>query len=418
MTQRFRFSMRASVAALLAAGAVSVASPAFATDVVWDPGVNATLVNGFAATSSGLSGVIGELQSILSYLMGSTTGGNGLVETIASMNDKLAHANATADQNWAMNDTTDRRRRAETIVAQRRIARADDVGGCEEATAAGGRGAGSAATQASKLSIDADIVAKMTENQNGFTEKAEVLNRANYCSAQDVTNKRPGCSAVGPLPGADIELGTLTTPPTKDAATPTNVTLAAGAQQEAAKAVIRNVVSPVPPQDPPPSAAATPLAAEYFAEANVFRARLSAAADALSNIASIRFANPALAQQTVNGETVGQTWNDPATKAKYAQLFPGQPFPAVPSEWELLRYDVYSRWADATGPDSWQSRVATMTQEETGRETIRLLAEMSRIQMLQVERQDDTNKLLAALLSSDLDPRTRQQLEELRKTIH
>lgn len=59
-----------------------------------------------------------------------------------------------------------------------------------------------------------------------------------------------------------------------------------------------------------------------------------------------------------------------------------------------------------------------MTQEETGRETIRLLAEMSRIQMLQVERQDDTNKILAALLSSDLDPRTRQQLEELRKTIH
>ena len=418
MNQRSRFSMRATAAALLAAGAVSAALPAYATDVVWDPGVNTTLVTGFTSTTSGLSGIIGELQSILSYLMGSTTGGNGLVETIASMNDKLAHANATADQNWAMNDTTDRRRRAETIVAQRRIARADDVGGCEETTAAGGRGAGSAATLASKLSIDADIEAKMTENRNGFTEKAEVLDRANYCSAQDVTNKRPGCSAVGPLPGADIELGTLTTPPTKDASTPTNVTLATGAQQDAAKVVIRNVVSPIPPQDPPPSAAATPLAAEYFAEANVFRARLSAAADALSNIASIRFANPALAQQTVNGETVGQTWNDPATKAKYAQLFPGQPFPAVPSEWELLRYDVYSRWADATGPDSWQSRVATMTQEETGRETIRLLAEMSRIQMLQVERQDDTNKILAALLSSDLDPRTRQQLEELRKTIH
>lgn len=418
MNQRSRFSMRATVAALLAAGAVSAALPAYATDVVWDPGVNTTLVTGFTSTTSGLSGIIGELQSILSYLMGSTTGGNGLVETIASMNDKLAHANATADQNWAMNDTTDRRRRAETIVAQRRIGRADDVGGCEETTAAGGRGAGSAATLASKLSIDADIEAKMTENQSGFTEKAEVLNRAKYCSAQDVTNKRPGCSAVGQLPGADIELGTLTTPPTKDASTPTNVTLAPGAQQDAAKAVIRNVVSPIPPQDPPPSAAATPLAAEYFAEATVFRARLSAAADALSNIASIRFANPALAQQTVNGETVGQTWNDPATKAKYAQLFPGQPFPAVPSEWELLRYDVYSRWADATGPDSWQSRVATMTQEETGRETIRLLAEMSRIQMLQVERQDDTNKILAALLSSDLDPRTRQQLEELRKTIH
>lgn len=413
-----RFSLRATFAALLAAGAVSAASPAYATDVVWDPGVNTTLVTGFTSTNSGLSGIIGELQSILSYLMGSTTGGNGLVETIASMNDKLAHANATADQNWAMNDTTDRRRRAETIVAQRRIARADDVGGCEEVTAAGGRGAGSAATLTSKLSIDADIEAKMTENRNGFTEKAEVLDRATYCSAQDVTNKRPGCSAVGQLPGADIELGTLTTPPTKDASTPTNVTLASGTQQDAAKAVIRNVVSPIPPQDPPPSAAATPLAAEYFAEANVFRARLSAAADALSNIASIRFANPALAQQTVNGETVGQTWNDPATKAKYAQLFPGQPFPAVPSEWELLRYDVYSRWADATGPDSWQSRVATMTQEETGRETIRLLAEMSRIQMLQVERQDDTNKILAALLSSDLDPRTRQQLEELRKTIH
>ena len=187
---------------------------------------NTTLVTGLTSTSSGLSGIIGELQSILSYLLGSTTGGNGLVETIASMNDKLAHANATADQNWAMNDTTDRRRRAETIVAQRRIARADDVGGYEETTAAGGRGVGSAATLASKLSIDADIVAKMTENQNGFTEKAEVLNRANYCSAQDVTNKRPGCSAVGQLPSADIELGTLTTLPTKDASTPTNVTLA------------------------------------------------------------------------------------------------------------------------------------------------------------------------------------------------
>jgi hypothetical protein len=193
---------------------------------VWDPGVNTTLVTGFTSTSSGLSGIIGELQSILSYLLGSTTGGNGLVETIASMNDKLAHANATADQNWAMNDTTDRRRRAETIVAQRRIARADDVGGYEATTAAGGRGVGSAATLASKLSIDADIVAKMTENQNGFTEKAEVLNRANYCSAQDVTNKRPGCSAVGQLPSADIELGTLTTLPTKDASTPTDVTLA------------------------------------------------------------------------------------------------------------------------------------------------------------------------------------------------
>lgn len=120
------------------------------------------------------------------------------------------------------------------------------------------------------------------------------------------------------------------------------------------------------------------------------------------------------------GSTLGSTqganlaWSDAFVKSKYATLFSGTTFPDNPSEWEMLRYEIYSRYADTTGADAWQVKISSADEKETAHEQARMQALDLRLQMLQIERTEDTNILLAALLGQQLQPVDKQMLNHLK----
>lgn len=399
----------------MAASATLVAAPAHALDTVWDPGVNTTLVSGFASTTSAVGSVTAELQSILAYLMGVSNGGNGLVETISSINDKLAHANANGDQQQAFDDTNSRRRMADQMMIQSQLARVPSADGCAETAYAGGRGAAAGGTATSKAGLDQTSITAMTGTHDQLKSMAQiVLSRpsSGFCLSTDVATGRGGCSSQGTMPGADVQTTSLTQGAVVPGQ-PTNQSLTT-AQQKAAQAVINNIATPFPPEQLPSATAEKSVwGGKYLAMMYVMASRASAAVDALTSIASINYANPALAtSSSVNAASgqFGQTWQSAEVKTLYAKLFPNQVYPTNPSEWEMLRYDIFSRYADADGADSWQAKSASFKPEEALREIARMEAIQLRLSELQIERQQDSNKILAALLAQQLQPVTTDSL--------
>ncbi|MBJ3726601.1 hypothetical protein JGC78_24280, partial [Salmonella enterica subsp. enterica serovar Corvallis] len=89
-------------------------------------------------------------------------------------------------------------------------------------------------------------------------------------------------------------------------------------------------------------------------------------------------------------------------------------FPPKPSEWEMLRYEIYSRYADTTGADAWQVKISSSDERETAHGQARMQAIDLRLQMLQIERTEDTNILLAALLGQQLQPVDKVMLNNLK----
>lgn len=87
------------------------------------------------------------------YVMGaSSIYGNGMIETLVSMNDKLAQANITANENQKNSVISNANQAIQEQRMQNILKRIPDANACEEATAAGGRGsAGSTQAQLKQL---------------------------------------------------------------------------------------------------------------------------------------------------------------------------------------------------------------------------------------------------------------------------
>ncbi|MDH1480581.1 hypothetical protein N5E88_13955, partial [Enterobacter cloacae] len=161
---------------------------------------------------------------------------------------------------------------------------------------------------------------------------------------------------------------------------------------------------------------------EYLSAFSSFVARSTAGTNAIDSILAIKKAsNVSVNSRGANiGSSLGSTqganlaWTDTTVKSKYATLFPGATFPDNPSEWEMLRYEIYSRYADTTGADAWQVKISSADEKETAHEQARMQALDLRLQMLQIERTEDTNILLAALLGQQLQPVDKQMLNNLK----
>ncbi|EEY9296686.1 hypothetical protein E9I62_004847, partial [Escherichia coli] len=76
------------------------------------------------------------------YVMGASpqSMGNGMIETLVSMNDKLAQANITANENQKNSVISNANQAIQEQRMQNILKRIPDANACEEATAAGGRG--------------------------------------------------------------------------------------------------------------------------------------------------------------------------------------------------------------------------------------------------------------------------------------
>lgn len=362
------------------------------------------------------------------YLMGFTSG-NGLIETLVSMNDKLAQATITSNENQKNQVLSN----ANQAIQEQRMAsilkRTPSANSCEEVTSAGGRGAASSNTSSAKEALSDSSVNMFTDAKDGKIEsKKNLATRPSIevCSADDVTYGRGGCSSVGQFPDKDKSAGSLTNPPlsTSDANQKKISNQSYSTEQlQIAEAVKRNIIGnlPVEPLNDK-NLENTNEGREFLSAFSSFVSRSTAGTNAIDSILAMKKSSDvAINSRGANiGSGLGSTqganlaWSDKKVKDKYKTLFPGADFPPKPSEWEMLRYEIYSRYADTTGSDAWQVQISSADEKESLREIARMQAIQLRLSMIQIERQEDANIIAAAMIGSQLQPVSKQTLVSLK----
>ena len=209
---------------------------------------------------------------------------------------------------------------------------------------------------------------------------------------------RGGCNTIGQYPDKDKSASSLITPPlSKSDALSNKVSNQSYSveQMEVAEAAKRNLIGNLPVEPLKNNGLEdTTEGREYLSAFSSFVSRSTAGTNAIDSILAMKKAS----NVSVNsrgakiGSTLGSTqganlaWSDASVKSKYATLFPGTTFPDNPSEWEMLRYEIYSRYADTTGADAWQVKISSADEKETAHEQARMQALDLRLQMLQIER--------------------------------
>ncbi|AKK82111.1 hypothetical protein ABY61_12800 [Klebsiella aerogenes] len=365
------------------------------------------------------------------YLMGASpqSMGNGIIETLVSMNDKLAQATITANENQKNAVVSNASQAIQEQRMKNILNRIPDANACEEVTSAGGRGAAGANTSSAKEALSENSVKMFTQANTGINEaKKNIMGRVSIsvCSEDDVKYNRGGCNTIGQYPDKDKSASSLITPPlSKSDALSNKVSNQSYSveQIEVAEAAKRNLIGNLPVEPLKNKGLEdTTEGREYLSAFSSFVSRSTAGTNAIDSVLAMKKAS----NVSVNsrgakiGSTLGSTqganlaWSDASVKNKYATLFPGTTFPDNPSEWEMLRYEIYSRYADTTGADAWQVKISSADEKETAHEQARMQALDLRLQMLQIERTEDTNILLAALLGQQLQPVDKQMLNNLK----
>lgn len=381
--------------------ALAVVAPAWAVYPVTDATLNAQF-SSYASAFSAFSAQQGASNRVMNqyalYMEGGGTG-NGVIELLMAQNNQLAKIEAYNDQFIANKSQQERADKAAEMAAQDNMNRRGavaamagvDTPGCEVVTTGMTAGGAHAASGAARLGSTAAIEQRMTANRGATAAMADLVSaRAPFCSAQDVQNHRPGCGAVGPLPNADIDAGSLSMGAVnKTSPQPTNHTFTPE-QTKAAQAYINNVL-PMPGAQPQGDDANTQAGRLALVQWQRYTARLSTITDTLASIAAMR----------APMETTPEGWDDHADAyGPNGRIFKGQAFPAKPSEMEVLRYAVYEAYQDPKKSAEWESMDPATAQ----REQLRLLAVNARVNLLVADRLEQVAKLLAINDADRLDP--------------
>lgn len=362
------------------------------------------------------------------YLMGFTSG-NGLIETLVSMNDKLAQATISNNENQKNQSLSNANQAIQEQRMQNALKRTPSANACQEVTSSGGRGAAGSGTGAAKQALSDSSVEMFTKAEDPRAEgykntKGRV--DLKVCSAEDVTYNRGGCSTIGQYPDKDKSATSLTAPPLSQSdANNQKVPNQSytDEQLKIAETVKRNLIGnlPVEPINDK-ELENTSEGREFLSAFASFTTRSTAGTNAIDSILAMKKSSDvSVNSRGANiGSGLGSTqganlaWNDNTVQTKYKILFPGAEFPPKPSEWEMLRYEVYSRYADTTGADAWQVAISVADEKESLREIARMQAIQLRLTMIQIERQEDANIIAAAQIGSELQPVNKATLVTLK----
>lgn len=411
---------------MLAAATVAmlVSAPAFAQ---WTVNVNSDISPTTIERNLSLTAINGELatmnaqiRSTDTYLQGGYNGGNGLLPLLSSINEKLGRSNSSESEMGSINDTASRSRIYEEKMIDLKAAgtpsQADFRRACvaisSRMTSSQGHGAARGAadtfqrTRFAALPREERIKAPGTPTQK-LADLVRDRNTNGFCSKEDMQNGFPGCSIEGNLPNADIRSSSLTAGATTNPSEPTNGSLDAE-QQAAARAFMANV-SAAPPRLPTEAALATNDGQRFLTVLNQFASRQAVADDALGNILSSHEAMPL----TVNGQQeqspIMKDWQ--MRKNDWSQIFGSKmKFPDAPSERDLLRYEVFRYYTSGDYQRSLQVPANDHGLTSLAREQLAQTAVTNRLLFQLLERQEDTNKILATLLHQQMNPLSTESL--------
>lgn len=401
---KIRTSRWLGAALCLALGGVSLPAMAVIPVTVDAPVIVGSIIDAnVIAANKAEVGTYTLLQGYTTYMEGGGTG-NGVIELLMAQGNQLAKLAAFNDQYFANLSQTNMADKASAMAAQSAIGRGkamalssgsiSDSPGCDTVTRAITSGGAHQIQEAQDNSQRAQIEDRMTNNRNPLAVEADlVANRALFCSQYDVTNKRPGCASVGALPDADIDSKSLSLGAVnKKSPVPTNHTFTPE-QEAAASAYITNVL-PLPAPQPRGDAMNSPQGKQAMVEFQRYNARWSPISEALS---AIKAMDAPMAKAP-------EGWNDGQHQGAYGaggRIFPGQKFPAQPSERDVLYYQTFEAYQDPLKIAQWENMSEPA---DLAKEQLKMAALQARLQLLSIERQEEQNKLLAALLADRIDP--------------
>lgn len=340
-------------------------------------------------------------------LLGSVTGAEGVIELLRKVNDNLGKGNEGDRQNMPNEDLSNRAR--DIDMEQRRMieryTRPISAAACREATVGKGMGgAGSSGSTAGGDRGNAQVAEEVLVPKVEDAYLADLMygnTSKRYCTAADVKNKMPNCEDQGELPGANINASTLTQGATQSGRL-RNYSYVFEKGQPQFDAMIDYLLMSRPFAGPTINVKAkdTPDGRRYMIMQRRYNARVLAVTNALISISSESAALPA------DSYMVKQVWNNDETKAAFAEVYPGVPMPARPSEREIIRLNVLRQYTDKVVKED----AATNAPEDLARRQIELMKMNNYLLLKQKEQQEWTNILLAHQLSNQVDPVTRERL--------
>jgi hypothetical protein len=408
---RFK-TVAASMGAALAMMASNNAHAVFATEATQVANnVQLTLLNtNVGATNS----LLGNIYATLGFIPGTT-----VVGELADILGQLK-GNAQLDSN----NVAEQDRRARLKDAEQRYYKAEmqampTVKQCQDLTQASSRGgAGASGMQASRSAASQSVNTALTTKSDAGSAGRIVSNRQSNgtCSADDAQHGRTGCSGAGQMPSADAAANSFFQTMTSDGGV-TNSNLSFTTQQVAlikgtnGDTLANHIAMPFPPPTLPDSVEKTPQGLAYLALKLSAVLRASTASYALSQISGLRTPDSSgqfSGTRTLSGGTNAVAWG--SVQPIYKRMFPQDQFPQNPSQAEILRYEVASRYVDA-GSNSWMSQIATMDPDDMQREQLKLQALQAYMQWLEYQRLEEGNAMLASLVGQSEYPITNETLQ-------
>lgn len=385
---------------------------------------NTNLVTLNTSVNSQLGTTNTTLNTLNQYLQTGNTG-NGLIPLLSAINEKLGKSNSNDQQAESNANMAQRDLVYEQEMLKMKMGatptQSEFLRACVEITSrtttaqghGAARGAADAYRQQRELATENEQYLTTPETEAAKVA-ARVINRGSsgYCSSQDIKNGSPGCTngSVGSMPNADLRASSLTQGATGATTDPTNSSLTV-AQADAARAYIRNIL-PSAPTMPSPKYLETNKGKLFQASLNRYVARISAGRDGLNAILASHEAIGVTANG--NSETSGMLTDWRNKEAMWGRVFgPQLKFPQNPSERDLLRLEVFQVFADPKYKTDISTRISSTERgaAEAAKEQIRLMGIQNRIMLQMLERQEQSNVMLAAIMANQLDPVTKQSLD-------
>lgn len=171
----------------------------------------------------------------------------------------------------------------------------------------------------------------------------------------------------------------------------------------------------------------------YRAMLSTFKPRMDAVIETLTSISGfsrsmgasaaeqqlLKGSNRGLWDQIFGNEKFQAAWNDQITKDTYKTLY-GEGQPDIPSEMQLLDYEVMRRYADTTsskGHFMFDNSADALDIKPGLASLIRSQSIGLRIQMISLKRQNEANMMLAAIAAHNLNPMTKQDLDKQQTSV-
>ncbi len=391
------------------------------------------------------------LEKLYTYLTtgavnGGTDGGKGIHGFLETIAGQQRQDRTLAEEQMANQVQHEQRIAVEAAMAQKIINNLPDPRDCMDAPARmAGRavGGGGASVRAIKGKIETKIMAESAKRSDlehvatVYTQHKE----GGYCSPVDRIGPdgKPreafGCTAsdIGKMPDGNARVQSLFTPAhdftDPDAAAATSLTYNNGKvdangkpvpieakfdQYQAATDTIANLASRFQPPVLDPRVEKIPQGRIYLTRLKTYQARVSAAVNVLTNIAAQRTPGTG----TLSADQTKTIWQGmenrdlgvSKTEDTYARLFPGVTFPEIPSEAELMRFEVMRRYADRDPEFSWDAGL--MRKKENAQLEIARTLALTNFLLYQIHnRVEEGNSVAAVSLLQDINPIVKADLE-------